>query len=383
MTVRHAPEQIKQSITAGSSWMFWLRALWLVTALLVLIIVSAGFPVYFHQLRTVDACAICGAQRLTAGKLHQLQDLNIPVGVYAGYFAGLDALTGAVYFVIAAVIFWRKSKEPLALLGAFMLLTWGASFSNIFGTVVDAHPTWYVPVQVISFIGSLSFLTFFCVFPDGRFIPRWTRWLLAVGSAVMLYWLFYPKSVTSVVFWLGSLASVVGVQAYRYRRVSNLVQRQQTRWVVFGVIVAIMGLLVAVVIGALIGVLQRQELFSGAAIVTAISVSNLVVPLSIGMAVLRSRLWDIDILINRTLVYGLLTAILALVYFGSVVMLQQLLRALSGQTSPLAIVASTLAIAALFQPLRRRIQTTIDRRFYRRQYDAIRILQAFSARLRD
>ncbi len=123
MTVRHAAEQIKQVITAGSSWMFWLRALWLVTALLVLIMVSAGFPVYFHQLRTVDACAICGAQRLTAGKLHQLHDLNIPVGVYAGYFAGLEVLSVAVYFVIAAVIFWRKSKEPLALLGAFMLLT--------------------------------------------------------------------------------------------------------------------------------------------------------------------------------------------------------------------------------------------------------------------
>ena len=239
--------------------MFWLRALWLVTALLVLIMVSAGFPVYFHQLRTVDACAICGSQRLTAGKLHQLQDLNIPVGVYAGYFAGLEALSVAVYFVIAAVIFWRKSKEPLALLGAFMLLTWSASFSNIFGTVVDAHPTWYVPVQVISYIGNLSFLTFFCVFPDGRFIPRWTRWLPVAGSAVTLYLLFFPKSVASIVFWLGSLASVVGVQVYRYRRVSNLMQRQQTRWVVFGVIVAILGLLVAVVIGALIGALQRQE----------------------------------------------------------------------------------------------------------------------------
>jgi hypothetical protein len=109
----------------------------------------------------------------------------------------------------------------------------------------------------------------------------------------------------------------------------------------------------------------------------------LLVPVSIGMAMLRAQLWEIDRLINRVLVYGSLTATLALVYVGSVVLLQQLLRRLTGQTSPLAIVASTLAMAALFQPLRRRLQTTIDRRFYRRKYDAARILAAFSAHLRD
>jgi hypothetical protein len=108
-----------------------------------------------------------------------------------------------------------------------------------------------------------------------------------------------------------------------------------------------------------------------------------IVPLSLSIGVLRYRLYDIDIIINRTLVYGSLTATLVVLYFGGIVVLQRVFVLLTGQQSTLAVVASTLAIAALFVPLRRRVQGFVDRRFYRRKYDARKTLEAFSAKLRD
>jgi hypothetical protein len=113
------------------------------------------------------------------------------------------------------------------------------------------------------------------------------------------------------------------------------------------------------------------------------ALSFLLVPFSISIAVLRSRLFDIDVLINRALVYGSLTAMVIGLYFGGIVLLQRLFVVLTGEQSTVAVVASTLMIAALFNPLRRRIQAFIDRRFYRRKYDARKTLEAFAAKLRE
>jgi hypothetical protein len=181
------------------------------------------------------------------------------------------------------------------------------------------------------------------------------------------------------------LASALSL-VMRYRRSRGAV-RQQIKWIAFAA--SFVGLLASItVVSTLVfapeslqtagtqplwlELLQDVELLSLAG-----------VPVAVGFAILRYRLYDIDVVINRTLVYGSLTAMLVAVYYGSVVVLQYIFRALSGGESQLAIVASTLAIAALFNPLRRRVQAFVDRRFYRCKYDAVKTLEAFNARLRE
>jgi hypothetical protein len=176
--------------------------------------------------------------------------------------------------------------------------------------------------------------------------------------------------------------SFLAAQVYRYAWVSDTTQRQQTKWVAFGVAVALAGSLTTVFTVEAAVDLPPEEVGPSMLLMDAF---GLLIPLSIGIAVLRSRLFDIDIVINRTLVYGSLSVMLGLVYLGGVATTQAIFRALTGQEEQpqLAIVISTLVIAALFNPLPHRIQSFIDRRFYRRKYDAIKTLEAFSVKLRD
>ena len=177
--------------------------------------------------------------------------------------------------------------------------------------------------------------------------------------------------------------SLLGAQVYRYRRASTPVERQQTKWVLFG-----FSLVALIAIGLTIPeslLSQSGQPYSPYMVVGILAGSSISIPIALcfGMAILRSHLYDIDVLINRTLVYGTLTASLAFVYFGLIFALQYLLRGLINQNNDVAIVVSTLAIFALFQPLHRRIQSVIDRRFYRRKYDVAKIIEAFSATLRQ
>jgi hypothetical protein len=180
------------------------------------------------------------------------------------------------------------------------------------------------------------------------------------------------------------LASALSL-VLRYRR-SGGEERQQIKWMAFAASVVVVLYAVAMIVS----VFFPEESWTTAGSVWwlnlltyAVLSSFALVPIAVGIAVLRYRLYDIDLLINRALVYGSLTAMLIALYFGGIVVLQRVFVLLTGQESTLAVVASTLAIAALFNPLRRRMQGFVDRRFYRRKYDARETLEAFSVKLRD
>jgi hypothetical protein len=189
--------------------------------------------------------------------------------------------------------------------------------------------------------------------------------------------LHYP--VLNALMSMGLAVNLLIVQGYRYKRVSDAAQRQQTKWVLLGMVVAFGGYGVFLLLEALLPSVLVASVLGN----TAFFALMLLIPISIAVAVLRYRLYEIDLLINRTLVYGALTALLVTVYVGTILVIQGLFRTLAGQESQLAIVVSTLAGAAVFSPLRRRIQAFIDRRFYRRKYDAAKTLEVFSAKLRD
>jgi hypothetical protein len=247
----------------------------------------------------------------------------------------------------------------------------------------------------------------FLLFPDGRPpSPRWRPviWLVALtGCGIFLTLAFSPGEldqytypglpnplgiggdlgdVLATIENIGNgilpIAVLVTISSMivRFRRSSGR-ERLQLKWVAYTAALTAASFLVSFMLPEPVPqTLQDAVFFLGVAAFAAI-------PVAAGVAILRHRLYDIDVLINRTLVYGSLTLSLAAVYVGAVVSLQRLFRALTGQESQLAVVASTLMIAALFGPLRRRVQGFIDRRFYRRKYDAAKTLEAFSTRLRD
>src|SRR6266852_1956459 len=323
---------------------------------------------------------------------------NLIVGNYGLVTTILLIAVTSVWFAVCGVLFWRKSTDwNILLITLFGLLLGGVTFSPYPSALFQwNYWVWVFPLDFLQFLASTALIIAY-IFPDGRFVPGFTRWLALGWIAVSLVenlpsiipGAFYPwnwwSSPLLTLVQIAYLCSCALAQLYRYRWVSNPVQRQQTKWVVFAstifLVEASVTSLVLYVVPAYFPAFGLTNQLNQL-IVSISRFLSVLIPLSIGIALLRYRLWDIDLIINRTLVYGTLTVSLALVYVGLAFGLQSLLRGLISQTNDVAIVVSTLAIAALFQPLRQRVQRIVDRRFYRSKYDAASTIAAFSATLR-
>jgi hypothetical protein len=321
-----------------------------------------------------------------------LREVGLSVHSYAVFNVVIDKIFQLVWFAVGGLIFLRRSDDRMAILTSLFLVTFGtvAVDTTDADALVTSQPAWWLPVQGVQIVGEVCVVLFFLLFPNGRFVPHWTRWLAVAFIAFVVsrdqFPGFYSGSpaLEMVSYWvfIGYVVSLLWSQIYRYRRSSSEAQRRQTKWVVFGTTLAIVGTFPSRV-PLDFSLVDGDTPFVLLVLKVGFALSFLLLPLSMGVAVLRSHLFDIDVVINRTLVYGSLTATLVALYFVGIVVLQRLFVALTGEKSTLAVVASTLVIAALFTPLRRRIQSFIDRRFYRRKYDARKTLEAFSAQLRD
>jgi hypothetical protein len=350
----------------AAAWLAWSLctlslALTALSFLLIALILSLDLPAYFFWLSlTVLAIGYSVIGAIIASRLPKH-----PIGWICcaiGFVAALDHFAGeyAVYALLA---------RPEALWGGQAML-------------------WLQSWFWMLFVGLFVFLLL--LFPNGRLPSRRWRpfvWVSVAIISVGVTWSSVispdvrPDAPPSPIQWLVLLLRLVAAASVVVgRRGARGVERQQIKWLLYAGAIFFGGTTFQITAFFILRVEGSWSLWTGYLLAV---VGGLGGPIAIGVAILRYRLYDIDLLINRTLVYGALTTTLVGVYVSSVVVLQGLLRALTGQESQLAIVASTLVVAALFNWLRRRIQFFIDRRFYRNKYDAGKTLEAFSARLRN
>lgn len=381
---------------------FWLNAAsvaWFPLAMLVLALFAGGLPLRYTDLAaSVDA-------RLT-------QQTGITPDGYAKFVTGLSVLVVAGHSIISAILFFRRKWDWMALLLSYSLITGGVVFPLSLAFPKEATTTLVrMLVDLIIFISLVSSLGLLFLFPTGRFVPRQTRWLLAAWAIIHLPGVFLPSHPVSISRWPGLVqlavllfftGAGVAAQFYRYARISNPIQKQQSKWATLGLAASAIGpfayYLPFIILPTLGGsgevsnimfnrigpqfyaftfVLQGVGIF-------LFSVIMLLFPISFAVAILKYRLWEIDIFINRTLVYSSLTGLIFLIFLTSLTLLRQIIYLVTGvYQSDVATAVSTVLVAILFNPLQKRVQAGIDRRFYRHKYENAQTLATFGNELKN
>ena len=366
--------------------LFLARVAWIVLATLVLGLDVAGIPYAYKQYAQVctRGAEICLEENLlTPAGVEELRALGLSVEYYAAYMGvGLETIVMLVFFAVAAVIFRRRPEDPMALFGSFTLLVFGgAAVGGMMHELAAAVPAFWFPVNLLDYVGQVCFTVFYYLFPDGTFVPRWTRWVATAVAVLFAATIFFPGSVLDLFrgpVFIVFIGSLLFAQVYRYRRVSTPVQRQQTKWVVFGSVVALVGFSVIIVLGLVLPAIREPWPLGALFRNTLIYGFIVLIPLSMGMAILRSRLWDIDLIINRAVVYGALTAAVVAIYGLAVGYLGALFHARGSLAVSLI---ATGVVAVLFAPLRDRLQRAVNQMMYGERDDPYAVISRLGQRL--
>ncbi len=367
------------------SWLLLMRIAWGTLSLFALGVFMASLPGYTAFLHMVCSSAVCTSGQLSPEVARTFQSLTLSLEQYTAGSVVLTVLSACVWFAVAGVIAWRKSDDWMALLVALMLVLLGTT--GIMSAEAESHLIWRFPAQVVDFLAFQALFLVFCLFPHGRFVPRWTCWLCIPFLAVGISHNFFSDAPFQSNIWFNLFGNLIyaicGIslavnQIYRYRRVSNPLQRQQTKWVVFSLVVVVVMNFGLYLPWLLVPALHAPD---SPYQVVASGVQQfllVIIPLALGIAILRYRLWDIDIIINRTLVYGLLTASVIGSYVLVVGVLGTLLQL---QGNLLISLLATGLVAVLFQPLRTALQRAVNRLMYGERDEPYKVISRLGSRL--
>jgi signal transduction histidine kinase len=360
-------------------WLALARVGCVAVAGLDLALFVGGLPVHFAAIEAGCRTAVCDTNQIWFKALQNLHALGFSFAFLAWTTLALYGLLMVVFAVVGLVLFWRRAADPTALVAAFAFFTFPLALINVTSALPDF---WRLPAQVVNWLGGSALFLLLYLFPTGRFVPRWSRWLWAgivIAFGGQVFWSSAPFHLLLQMVSLAGLAVSVGaVQLYRYVRVSTPVERQQTKWVVFGVAVALAGMALGTVLtrsfpGPLNGDIQVYVI-----VFAVFYLSPLLIPLSFAVAILRSRLWDIDLLISRTLVYGALTASVVSCY----ILVVGYLGALFPTSGNLVIsLIATGLVAVLFQPVRIWLQRGVNRLLYGQRDEPYAVVARLGRRL--
>jgi hypothetical protein len=355
-------------------WLIIARWAWPVLTVLAITANLLVLPEYTRSLLTRTITAELPAAHLTPAEYVAIQICYVAVFML-------------ICLAVATVIYVRAAREPVALYCAYTLTALGCGFGFLAGLTIS-NPVLNGLSVIFTGLAQVMGGWLFLIFPSGSFVPRWSRWCAraaAVGIAAVTIPAIakiQPAPGAAQPISLGLLLLGAGTQVYRYRRVSSPAERQQTKWVVFGLGVSMAAIIVFQLVGLLVQQVASSTVKSqvdGNLVGGVFILMLAIIPVCIGIAVLRTHLWDIGLVISRTLTYAVVTALLAGVYAGLVLLATHVL---SFHTA-VAVAVSTLAAAAAFHPLRRRVQRAVDRKSNRTRYDADQAITAFAARLQD
>jgi signal transduction histidine kinase len=364
-------------------WLGIARVGWVVLAAVVIALPVAAIPLDLAQLRsTCTDESVCQAGRLTPRGLRLLEDIGLSLDSYAWLSVAVETLAGAVWIAAAALVVWRRPRDPTALLTGWFLLAGavGVAYGSVREIAASSHPAWAFVVAVIHMFAAIAVGWFMAIFPDGRWVPGWARWLpLGWGAFALPHVLFPGSDALLLPVMIALVAASVYAQVWRYRHDSDVVQRQQIKFVVFGLSGALGGWIAVEIIG---NTAFADQLRAGSPWVllfnAAVRAAWLLVPLSIGAAVLHYRLWDIEPIVNRTLVYGALTVAVAGLY---VLVVGYFAVFFKVNDSPLVGLLATGVIAVVFQPLRERLQRGVNRLLYGQRDEPYVVLSRLGQRL--